>query len=33
MSLHDGIVELLFIIVPALVIGWVHRTPAARRRD
>jgi len=33
MSLHDGIVELIFIIVPALVIDWLHRTSAGRRRD
>lgn len=31
MSLHEGIVEVLFIVVPALVMGWLHRAPARKR--
>lgn len=27
MLLHEGIVELLYIIVPAIVMGWLHGNP------
>lgn len=27
MSLHEAIIELLFIILPAIVMSWLHKAP------
>ncbi len=31
MSLLDGTVEILYIVIPALVMGWLHRSRSAKR--